>query len=374
MSKQNYKLLLTALMMLTLLVVSGAVVSSSTAAPADVGDHVVVAFDLGHNGNHARDSDMRAEVYQQFEDWGYEVVNITGAFTEDALKDVDILITFSYSGTQDDSIINTAQFTSSELEVLKNWFNSGGKSIWVTADSDFSDPNGVVAENTNKLLEAIGSNVLVEQASVESNLNADDVYRVRPGTFNTEDEYVTRNFYRDNVDLSATGFFHGPAPLIGRQDDGTLVKLENNDAFFEQYNAYWIIAATNNNTYSSWINRGSLEGLQYQVHDLDESGSFVMMTAQKKTVSNGVSRIVVSGEAIMTLYKNMFNTTDEYGNPSVNFDLTKNTMEWLSGVEVTETTPGTTPAGGVIPGFEIIAFLFGMMAIIPVIKYSRKRE
>ncbi len=367
MVKRNYKMVLTSLLMLTLLVATGFAVTTTNAAPAHEGEEsIVVAFDLGHHGYHARESDVSRGVYEQFEAWGYTVVNIT-EFNSSSLANVDILITFAprYS-------IDLPQFTADELQALKNWFNQGEKAVWVTGDSDFGDTNGTVAAGLNDLLIALESNVLVEQASVESELNAGAEYRVRPGTFNTEDDYVAENFYKDNVDLSATGFFHGPAPLIGRLSNGTLVKLENNDAFFNEYKVHWIIAATNNATYKSWINRHSLEGLEYQVHDQDEEGSFVMMTAQEKQVTNGESRLVVSGEAIMTLYRNMLNTTDEYGNPSVNLDLVKNTMEWLS-FKVEATTP-EEEGGGIVPGFEFIITIIGLAAIIPTINVIRKRK
>ncbi len=360
-----------------LLMTNGMFAATGKAIPtqnAQQQDSIVIAFDIGHNGYHTRDFELSEAVYSQLEAWGYQVVNIT-EFNSSSLSNVDILITFAPTKS-----ITLPQFTTAELQALTDWFNQGNKAIWVTGDSDFSDTNGTVAAGINGLLEAIGSNVLVEQASVESDLNADGaVYRVRPGTYNTEDAYVVRNFYRDNVNLADAGFFHGPAPLIGKLSNGTLVRLENNDAFFDQYNAHWIIAATNNGTYSSWINRGSLDGLTYQVHDVDEEGSFIMMTAQEKTVSGGKSRIVVSGEAIMTMYKNMFNTTNEAGDPSTNKDLVKNTMEWLSFIDIPEATTTTaaeesSATSGTTPSFELLIAVISIVTVTTFTTVKRKRR
>ncbi len=348
---------LMAFMMGALAVSSGfSFLFSSNAALAAEDNNVVVAIDVGHNANHIFDL---GSIYDELENWGYTVKNIT-TFTSEALADVDIVLTFTPYRKANASY----EFTTDELNAIKAWFDEGGKAIWVSSDSDYDDVEGKSAARVNVLLDKIGSHIFVEQASVESELNAGAPYRVRPGTYNLDDKYVKDNFY-DNFSFSATTFFHGPAPLIGRYDNGTLTQIENNPDFYSQYDVYWVVKATNNDTYKSIIARGSNEGLPYQVHELNEQGDFVMMAVERYAGAKKSSKIVVTGEAIMTDYKNQFNTTDEYDNPSNNYQLVKNTINWMAKVE--------KKAAG-IPGFEMYTVLMALtLVLVPVYIQKRKR-
>lgn len=322
-------------------------------------DKVVVGIDLAHNAYHARADDLHS-IFGTLEDWGYEYKNLTSAFTAADLADVDILLTMN-----PDSKNATFDFTQAEIDAVAAWMDEGAKGLWACGDSDYADEDGDVAKKINVLLEAAGSNILVEQASIESTLNADAAYRVRPGNY-TDDEYVNEHFYAGTFSINKTTFFHGPAPVLGVDSEGNMVALESNQEFFDEYNVFPIVQAVNGNwtadneIYESSLTRGSLEGLKYQVHELSSTGAFMMMAAQRYVGEAGTSKVVVSGEVIFSDYKEMFSDADEYDNPSNNKILVKNTLAWLSAEEAKSA-----------PGFEVLLVLAGLVALVPIVRRRR---
>jgi hypothetical protein len=324
------------------------VMTPMRASAADSG--MVVAIDMAHGGFHSKD----VKFFEgNLTAWGFTPKNLTDAFTATSLSDVDVLIVFP------PNVNSTFQYTDAELTAVKDWFNTGNKGIWATGDSDFSDSEGKVAAGLNALLESVNSQVLTEQGSVESDLQAGDgsnPYRVRAPNYNN-DSYVETNFLSGANNHMA--MFHGPAPLIGVKGD-SYVALEGDESYFKDHNVFWVVKAVNNETFASTNARASADGLKYQVHDSSSHAEFVMFTAERYAGEKKNSKIVVTSEAIMSDYKGMFTDHDEKNNPTDNNVLVKNTMTWFS---TTENAP--------TPGFEF-AILF--MAIVPLVILNKKRR
>ena len=323
-------------------------ITTSHVAAADTS--LVVAIDMAHGGFHATDV---KQFLGNLTSWGYTSKNLTSTFTADSLSGVDVLITFP------PNVNDSFQFTAAELTVVKDWFNTGDKGVWAAGDSDFADPNGKVAAGLDKLLEAIGSQVLTEQASLESDLQAgtNAPYRVRAPTFNTNETYIVDNFLKNANNHML--FIHGPAPLLGVKD-GTKVALEGNEAYFKDHNVFWVTRAVNNATYKSTIARVSADGLTYQVHGDSANGDFIVYTAERYAGDKKNSKIIVTAEAIMSDYKSMFNNQDEKLNPTDNNVLVKNSIAWFGVTETAST-----------PGFELLGLF---IAIVPLAYYYKKKR
>ncbi|MFQ5977716.1 MAG: right-handed parallel beta-helix repeat-containing protein [Candidatus Heimdallarchaeota archaeon] len=280
----------------------------------------IVLIDQAHGGNHSQEV---TNFVANLTAWGFQVKFLTTRLGAGDLADVDIFITFP-----PDKDNSTAKYTSAELTALQTWFDSGYKSVWATGDSDFGDPAGDMASEANKILNAIGSQVLIEQSSIESDLNAGMPYRVRAGIFNLVDEVPAQLIAQTSYGIS---FMHGPAPLIGiNETTGVNITIEGNEAYFKVRNVSWVVKAVQNATHDSTIRRWSANGLPYQIHANNSQGSFVMFTTQEKAGAHGTSRIIVTSEAIFSDYKMMFNDPGEFSFPNDNVNLTKAAMKWLA--------------------------------------------
>jgi len=96
---------------------------------------------------------------------------ITEEVTYDEIKDADMIIY-----VQVDIDLN---ITDDEVAAIKRWFDQGGKTLWVTGDSDYKGGDFKRIPNTNKILKAVGSilrNDHAEAVDRESNCGAS--YRV----------------------------------------------------------------------------------------------------------------------------------------------------------------------------------------------------
>ncbi|MHA2233684.1 MAG: hypothetical protein ACXAB4_14480, partial [Candidatus Hodarchaeales archaeon] len=191
----------------------------------------VVLIDKGHSNSHMGDYGPFAGDYNKWSsnltEWGYEVRFLTGGLYPENLTDVDIFLG-AYS-----SYYTTIAFNTTEKTALRNWFDTGNKSVWISGDSDFADTGGGTALMCNAILLALGSQALVEKASVESEDNFGASYRVKASVYNPLDLLPAQ--------LLATSKwggaeFHGPAPVMGYNqsaaDEGktlaqSLVKLES---------------------------------------------------------------------------------------------------------------------------------------------------
>ncbi|MFQ6089226.1 MAG: hypothetical protein ACE5K0_10035 [Candidatus Methanofastidiosia archaeon] len=204
-------------------------------------------------------------------------------------------------------------YTTQELNAVKTWLDEGGKAIWVATDSDYGG-HDEPSTNANVLLGHIGSSLRVEPTSVEDpEVNDGKPYRVMANAPNPDTELTA------NVKHVV---FHGPTCLFGVKE-GNPVALETESL----ENVVWVMKTSPNGV----ITDASLE--MPKAHENGQKGSFVMMAVEMYAGAAGSSKIVVSGEAIFTTYKNMFDTESEHGQPVQGEFLVKNTIAWMSTVE-----------------------------------------
>ena len=335
------------LVTMSLFIVS-ALASMTITQGAAADSSLTVAIDMGHGGYHSTDV---KNFLGNLTSWGYTAKNITTTFTADALSGVDVLITFPPDANH--------TFTDAEKTAVADWFNSGNKGLWATGDSDFADPEGKVAAGLNAILEAVNSQVLTEQGSIESDLQAgtNAPYRVRAPIYNSNESYVTDNFLTGAANHEM--YIHGPAPLIGVKDS-SYVAIEGNEAYFQDHNVFWVARCVNNATYHSTEARASADGLKYQVHEDSSQLDFIGFTVERYAGTAKNSKIVVTSEALMSDYKSMFNNIDEKLNPQDNNVLVKNTLAWFA---VSESASA--------PGFEILGLF---IALIPLAYVTKKRR
>jgi uncharacterized coiled-coil protein SlyX len=126
-------------------------------------------------------------------------------------------------------------YTTAELAAIDSWFSTGGKTIYVSADSDFVTDHPRQPQ-ANAVLEAIGSKLRIDDCSVEDAVsNGGAPYRVIAVSTNVapEMEFLVRGVER--------GLFHGPGIVVG-YENGEYIDLsaETMD------NVYVIMTTTEN--------------------------------------------------------------------------------------------------------------------------------
>ncbi|MFW9930040.1 MAG: hypothetical protein ACFFD1_11665, partial [Candidatus Thorarchaeota archaeon] len=220
----------------------------------------VVLIDVAHN---LHTSDFVA-FRNYLLTWGFDVIWNTKSWTSNTFTNVDIMIIPSL-------YIN---LTVAEINYAKTWFDSGNKSLWIGAESDFgSNYNWALRANT--LLNAVGSSIYIESSSLESEYNIGGAaYRVSGTIYNKQDsnaKFLTSQLpYQDS---NANALFFGPCSVIGKNSNGTYANLETN--YFP--NVEWVVK-TKNATVVLNTDVNQAEGAQ--VHSNNQYGEFVLMALQ----------------------------------------------------------------------------------------------
>jgi len=276
--------------------------SMVAAASAEDTTPAKVVIDAAHDTRHAGDLE---DLPALLEGWGYTVEVVTDEITADVLSGAKILLVPVPQGIP---------YSQDELNAIKAWFDEGNVSIWVAGDSDYDGPEIIPA--TNAILTKIGSNIMLENASIEEpteGYNDGSAYRVVVSNWNAELS-ITTGVLKE--------VFHGPTFLYGL-DDGAPVNL-----------------TTESVKNVNWVAKTSEEAVVV-VHHLTliktpgledgSKGQFVMMAVQEKAGADKSSKIVVSTEALFCSYKNMNKDgPSEKGNHEIQGEtLLKNTLEWM---------------------------------------------
>ncbi len=95
---------------------------------------------------------------------------ITGDFTYDDIKDAKMIIFVQ--------VDTTYSVTDEMAQAIAKWFAQGGKTLWVTGDSDYKGGDYMRIPNTNKILKAVGSHLRNDNCEVvDPTLNAGKDYR-----------------------------------------------------------------------------------------------------------------------------------------------------------------------------------------------------
>ncbi len=296
----------------------------------------VVAFDL----TPGRVKDIDSEKWQaslkaleaNLTAWGYDVKEIT-KITPDALKGVDALVIGKMKDYK-------SGFSPDEVKAIADWFKQGGKFLWVGSDSDYVEPylnpedTSFKAGEPNKILEAIGSSIRVEYASLEDpESNAGAGYRVVSYRANTQ------GWAGEITKGAPKVLFHGPSLLAGYKD-GNFVPFDE----VVSDTCQWLYRSSDKGTVVSH------DGVDPKAYKVGDTGSFVEAAAEKIPVGASYSKVIVTSES---LYgdRNIFST--EYHGVKLNGPtFVKNAFAW-----------GTTVESAGLP----MEWLAGIVVIIVVI-------
>ena len=288
-----------------LLILIAMVFISPFVTPAVAQEGKVVLIPLGH-GEGTKLLDL---FVGNLTEWGYTVKFANGTINSTILDGVDILLLGSVWG---------ANYTDAEVNAVKNWFEEGGKAIWVAGDSDYGGGNYIIT-NANKMLEAINSHIRVEPTSVEDPAsNCGAAYRVAANVTNTDDSVASKLV--EGVEHPI--LFHGPSILYGVKDDGTAVALEEESI----ENVHWVLKTSKYGVINDH------DEIPPVAHENGQEGSFVVMAVEMYAGPASNNKIVVSSASPYGDYQPMFSWT--YKNVTLDGPtLVKNTIDWMAQVE-----------------------------------------
>ena len=125
---------------------------------------------------------------------------ITGDFTYNDIKDAKMIIFVQ--------VDTSYKLSKADLSAIKQWFDQGGKTLWVSGDSDYSGGDFKRIPVTNSLLEAVGSHLRNDHCEVEDPVsNTGAGYRVAA--------YVEPDPALGFLKTGVTNrvLFHGPGPI-----------------------------------------------------------------------------------------------------------------------------------------------------------------
>lgn len=238
---------------------------------------------------------------------GYDVVFAYGGLNDTILADADGLLVGAIYGTSNG-------FTNQEVTDVADWFNAGGKFMWVGSDSDYAG-YAYINANSSLILDAVGSHVYPEAISISdaiSNCNAS--YRV------VANKTSTNAFVANIVDGVDAVLMHGPTSLYGSTSgaEGTdVVALETTTIA----NVYPVLY------YGASATIGDSDLVPPLANDDGDSGEFVAMTIEMNAGEAGTGVIIVSGASPYGDYQPMF-TTEYYDVPLNGDALVKQAIEF----------------------------------------------
>ena len=231
------------------------------------GQEVVVAVDLSHG-----ESDKYLDRIMGNITW-VEWRVITEGFTPDTLSGVDILLIGQPN----------VAFSPAELDALTSWFNEGGKVVWVAADSDYGSGPGV-QDIANSLLQALGSRLRIDLASVE-----DPVQNAGGRSYRVVADVDPDEPFKGILDEGITKpvLYHGPGILAYEKEDGSWESLAN-----EAPDGIYRVVRTSPNGVIVENNPPAAEA-----HTAGDQGSFVLLAFEFIEVDGGVNMVIASGES-----------------------------------------------------------------------------
>lgn len=272
---------------------------------------------------------------------GYTIVQARGGLNSTILQGVDYVMLGGVSGKN---------FTSAEIASIKAWFDEGGRTIFVGSKSDFGKGQYII-DNTNKVLETLGSKLRAEPTQVLDPLgNAGADYRVVANIVNTDPAVAEITAGVQRI------LFHGPTILAGFKD-GKWVALETTTID----NVYWILKTSPTAT----IVDTDLGPLPY-AHTNGQKGSFVMLAVEKFAGAKSNGKIIALGNDQYGDYEPIFQWT-YYGVQLDGPQLVKNLVTWGFKTE--------NPPGFVEQNLILIAAIVVIIVIVAAAAvFLRKRK
>jgi len=233
---------------------------------------------------------------------------IRTSITPDILADVDMLIIGQ----------PTKAFTPEEITAIKEWFKSGGKVVWIAADSDYG-PGPNVQDISNTLLESVGSSLRIDLCSVEDPVqNAKASYRV---VANVEPDVGA-----EEVKTGVTNpvLYHGPALVAYALPNGTWIALEQT----VPENVIRIVRTSENGK----IVENNPPAAK--AHSAGETGKFVLLAAEFVPMNDKVNLVIASGESPYGDYEPTWASV-YYGVPLSGPRFVINMITWALNAQIT---------------------------------------
>jgi len=289
--------------------------------------------------SHGEGDKLLASLEGNLTNAGYTTARATKALDAATLSGVTVLVLGQMYGGAAQSI------TDAEITAIKDWFNTGGKGIWVAPDSDFGGTQYRI-DACNKVLAAIGSKLRAEPTAVQDPVeNALSAYRVVATVPNTETAVaeITSGVQK--------ALFHGPTILYGVRDS-TNVALETTTL----ENVYWVMKTSTNGVIvdSDPTVQGPI------AHQNAQTGSFVVMAVEKFAGAAGNGKIIATGEAPYGGYQPIYSSS-YYGVALQGPTLVLNAIKWAAKTEGFMERYGMLLAGGVAAIVVVVAAVVVVM-------------
>ncbi|MCY3412530.1 MAG: hypothetical protein INQ03_12905 [Candidatus Heimdallarchaeota archaeon] len=189
----------------------------------------------------------------------------------------------------------TMNLSPAELNGIAQWFDQGGKLLWVAGDSDYG--GYFQASQTNPIMESVGSVLRLDAGSIEDSVYNDGAaYRVVANTKGPSSELT--DYVMPGVQYAP---FHGPTGVMWY--DGANYQ----DLRYDVPDKVDVVIKSSPSSYSfdSDLSADVIDFYSQQT----EQGGYPMLATEKI----GKSMIVVGGEASFTDYKRMYGNTFERG-------------------------------------------------------------
>ncbi|RMG34178.1 MAG: hypothetical protein D6732_10790 [Methanobacteriota archaeon] len=220
--------------------------------------------------------------YANYTEAGNTVINGTDMTLEDLrgnlTADVDALF------------LPAIDLSDMDLSFIKEWFDLGGKMLWVGGDSDFG--GFFIADNLNPALEEVGSVLRLDSGAVDDPVSNDGAsYRV---VANQLDDGPIASAIKEHVDGDFKMPFHGPTSVYYMKD-GEPFDLRNADLD----NVEVVVMSS---PLARAIDQDLSQGVGDFYSNIDAIGNLPLLAVE----TIGSNMVVVSGEAVFKDYKNMY--------------------------------------------------------------------
>ncbi|MHA1912593.1 MAG: hypothetical protein ACTSYA_12975 [Candidatus Kariarchaeaceae archaeon] len=179
---------------------------------------------------------------------------------------------------------------------LKQWFDGGNKTLWISGDSDYSAY--FIPTEVNAILDYLGTHVRYDAGSYED-LECNDGAGYRLMANETGDGLIA-SIVTEGVERV---LFHGPTSIIGYNDGLVDLRTTSID------NVEVIMSASE----AAIVYDGDLSNTEFDFYvKSSENGSYPMLVVEKI----GSSYLIVSGDTTFSDYKNTYGITSMYDNSS----------------------------------------------------------
>ncbi len=329
----------------------------------DVGaEGVEIPIILVHNGSGAfHRTDNLTDLA---EDWDYEVIEVKNV-NNSILKNADILILNA----------NDLLYDNESDWIIKWWEDGYSKTVWVAGDSDYG--SYFLPTKLNTLIVELGGHMILQDDAIsdfESNDGAS--YRVLSNVTNPDYD----NNIIKGVNLVVN---HGPCPVApydgevnGKGDFVTWDSLENAD---------WIL---NSSPAAQILDQDFDDDDIWEGYPPLANGSFTTLGVEWGLGSEGLSNLIVSGEAIFSDGQSMFADKSENEKIDIqNIEFVRNLLKWgtpeieevLLSTGVTSTVRTSIPTVSskstytvtkeirITPGFDVLMSIITLIGLISTI-------